>query len=146
MSTRCLLPLMVGLLVSCSEQKATDTDPEDETAPPAPEHPWDWVPSNPSLVAGRTIYLAECALCHNEGEEGAPALTNSDQWSRRIAKGEDTLIRHALEGFIGEDGEMPARGGTDTLTDEEVGAAVRYMIATKKKIITPTHKRPITNQ
>ena len=30
---------------------------------------------------------------------------------------------------MGEDGEMPARGGTETLSDEEVTSAVRFIIA-----------------
>ena len=50
--------------------------------------------------------------CHNEGEEGAPALTDADEWARRATRGEATLIKRAIDGFIGDDGEMPARGGT----------------------------------
>jgi len=37
------------------------------------------------------------------------------------------LVQHATEGFYGDVGEMPARGGNAELTDEEVAAAVHFM-------------------
>jgi len=104
---------------------------------PAPEkavkkHPWDWVPEDAVLASGREVYMAECALCHNEGEEGAPALTKADEWEKRNAKGLPELLDHAINGFNGPDGEMPARGGSDHLTDDQVTAAVKYMLAISK--------------
>jgi len=38
------------------------------------------------------------------------------------------LIEHATRGFYGDVGEMPARGGNAALTDQQVAAAVRFMI------------------
>ena len=96
------------------------------------QKPWEWIPDDPQLLAGREVYQAECSLCHDEGEEASPALTRKDEWDERTKKGEATLISHAINGFNGEDGEMPARGGTPSLTDEEVTNAVLYMIATPK--------------
>lgn len=127
------LPALLSfcLIASCGKQESSGG----EASPSPPEHaaePWDWIPDDPALLAGRTIYLRECSLCHNEGEESAPALTRKSEWETRAAKGESTLIIHATEGFRGEDGKMPARGGTDTLTDTEVANAVRYMLATPK--------------
>lgn len=115
------------LFVACGDPD--DTPPAAEHEPEAPAHPWDWIPADPELHAGREVYLAECALCHDEGEEGAPALGDRAQWDQRSAQDLAILLDHALNGFIGEDGEMPARGGTDTLTDEEVTRAVRFMLA-----------------
>jgi cytochrome c5 len=41
----------------------------------------------------------------------------------------DTLYRHAIEGFFGPGGTMmPAKGANESLTDEEVTAAVDYML------------------
>ena len=104
----------------------------DEAGRAGTAHPWDWVPADPVLAGGRVVYLDEGALCHDEGEEGAPRLTKKDEWLTRMTKGEGTLVNHAIEGFIGEDGEMPARGGSKHLSDDEVVNAVRYMIATPK--------------
>jgi len=97
-----------------------------------PKHPWDWIPEDEALVAGREVYLAECSFCHDEGEEGAPRLAKKAEWDEREAKGLAVLLDHAINGFQGPDGKMPARGGTDTLTDEEVTNAVNYMLATPK--------------
>lgn len=120
-------------IISASCQK----DGQDAEAPSPPEKeehpkPWDWIPDDPKLLAGREVYMAECSLCHDEGEEASPALTRKAEWDERIKKGEATLISHAINGFRGEDGKMPARGGTPSLTDEEVTNAVLYMIATPK--------------
>ena len=130
MDARATLLSFVALsLVSCGDSSETGA-PKKVDEPHG--DPWDWSPADVPLALGRQIYLAECALCHNEGEEGAPALHRKAEWERRLAKGEDTLIAHALDGFIGEDGEMPARGGSDHLSDQEVINAVRYMLATPK--------------
>jgi len=123
--------LGIFFLIGCQpDQKSTDTE-----VPPKKEkkHLWDWTPEDPELLAGAKIYHDECSMCHNEGEEGAPALTNIKQWEARENKGLPTLLDHAINGFTGSDGEMPARGGTKTLTDEQVTAAVKFMIATYKK-------------
>ena len=123
------LALIAGVLASCDPARTEEGGGSAAPAPAAPEHPWDWVPDDPSLASGRTTYLAECALCHNEGEESAPRLAHREEWIERSNQGEDVLIRHAIEGYLGEDGEMPARGGTPDLPDDEVANAVRYMVA-----------------
>ena len=127
------LIFVAGLaLVSCKSETTADapTPPEPEKGP---SHPWEWTPTDPALLAGKGIYAAECASCHNEGEEGAPALTKAKEWSKREAKGMEILFDHAINGFDGADGEMPARGGTPTLTDEEVKNAVAFMIKSPKE-------------
>jgi cytochrome c5 len=54
------------------------------------------------------------------GDQGA--------WAARIAQGADTLHKHAIEGFQGSAGLMPAKGGRADLTDELVIQAVDYMV------------------
>ena len=124
------LPAAICLLSCSGDSGSASGEVGDE---PGSRHPWDWTPDEPELAAGRDIYLAECALCHNEGEEGAPPLNRGAEWARRTERGTDALIKNAIDGFIGDDGEMPARGGTESLSDAEVAAAVRYMLATPKK-------------
>ena len=125
-----VLTLALLALVSCNPSPTEDS--QDASSDEQEEHSDTWSPTNPVLLAGQTIYQNECALCHDEGEEGAPRLSKKSQWEKREAKGHDTLIDHAINGFDGRDGEMPARGGTETLTDEEVTNAVKYMLAVPK--------------
>jgi cytochrome c5 len=56
-----------------------------------------------------------------------PSRATRADWAPRIAQGKDILYKHAMEGFTGSKGVMPARGGSTTLTDDEVKAAVDYM-------------------
>ncbi len=134
MKTRLLSLLVVSLVSLGSSSCQNDEELTENISSPveAKIHPWDWEPEESHLIAGRAIYLQECALCHDEGEEGAPALTHVRQWEKRAVKGLDLLVENAINGFVGEDGKMPARGGTETLTDLEVRNAVEYMVATPK--------------
>lgn len=85
---------------------------------------------DPHLVAGKAIWLANCEGCHGYGVAGAPIPTRPDEWRARVQQPQALLYQHALEGFFGPgDTMMPARGGNDQLTDDEVRAAVDYMTA-----------------
>lgn len=76
---------------------------------------------------GGDIYGRLCGACHDSGAGGAPLLTQA-AWAPRIEQGFDTLLRHSIEGFQGEAGVMPPRGGNPALTDEQVEVTVRWMI------------------
>lgn len=76
---------------------------------------------------GSVIYNNLCAGCHTSGAGGAPTLLRA-QWTARLAQGTETLHRHAIEGFTGAAGVMPARGGNPALSDEQVIASVDWMI------------------
>jgi cytochrome c5 len=64
---------------------------------------------------------------------GAPKLGDTADWSPRIAQGTEVLYNHALNGFQGAKGVMPPKGGNTALPDEDVKAAVDYMVAQAKK-------------
>jgi cytochrome c5 len=55
----------------------------------------------------------------------APRLGNASDWAPRIEKGMDTLHDHAINGF----NMMPAKGGRADLSDEDIMAAVDYMVS-----------------
>ncbi|HEU0153527.1 MAG TPA: c-type cytochrome [Arenimonas sp.] len=76
---------------------------------------------------GQVIYSALCGACHTAGAGGAPKLERA-AWSARIAQGMDTLTKHAIEGYQGNAGIMPAKGGNPNLTDEQVAATVQWMV------------------
>lgn len=77
---------------------------------------------------GKSVFGKTCALCHAAGVAGAPKPGDKADWGPRIAQGKDILYKHALEGFTGAKGMMPARGAGASLTDDEVKAAVDYMV------------------
>ena len=76
---------------------------------------------------GALIYDKVCSACHSTGAGGAPTLDHA-HWDGRLAQGMDTLIRHAIDGFQGDSGLMPARGGNPAVSDEQVEASVRWMM------------------
>ena len=78
-------------------------------------------------AAGKSVYNKTCALCHGAGVAGAPKVGDKADWGPRIAQGKDTLYKHAIEGFTGAKGMMPARGGGASLSDDDVKAAVDFM-------------------
>jgi cytochrome c5 len=79
-------------------------------------------------VDGAEVYAGLCASCHKAGVSGAPTLTAGGMGAR-AGKGKDTLYKHAIEGFKGGAGNMPAKGGDSVLTDDQVKAAVDYMLS-----------------
>lgn len=85
-------------------------------------------PESTEVASGESVYNGSCGACHNAGVAGAPVQGDSEAWSDRIAKGIETLYQHAIEGFQGNAGVMPAKGGNPGLSDEEVKAAVDFMV------------------
>lgn len=79
--------------------------------------------------AGEKVFKSVCFMCHQTGAAGAPMYGNKADWAPRIAQGKATLYKHALGGFTGNNGTMPARGGNPSLKDDEVKAAVDFMVA-----------------
>ena len=78
---------------------------------------------------GEQIYSTACMACHGAGIAGAPRTGDIAAWSDRISAGMDALFNHAINGFQGSKGMMPAKGGNPSLSDAEVQAAVEYMVA-----------------
>ena len=81
-----------------------------------------------AAMSGPQVYNTACLACHGAGIGGAPILGDAAQWVERISQGADTLKQHAIEGFTGSSGYMPPKGGRIDLSDDEVAAAVDYMI------------------
>jgi len=81
---------------------------------------------------GIGVYEQVCAACHLNGLAGAPRSDDKAAWAVRIAQGKETLYKHAIEGYQGQQGVMPARGGRSDLSDDLVKAAVDYMVDKSK--------------
>lgn len=78
--------------------------------------------------AGRATYDGACRVCHDAGIAGAPKLGNKEAWEARIKQGMPVLLKHALEGYTGDSGVMPPKGGRMDLSDEQVEQAIAYMV------------------
>ena len=98
-------------------------------APAAPAAP----AAAPKLAAdaGKNLYNSVCMACHAAGIAGAPKFGDKTAWAERIKQGSATLYQHAINGYQGKNGMMPARGGS-AASDDEVKAAVDYMTAAAK--------------
>jgi len=86
------------------------------------------IPVVDEVLSGEQAY-ASCAACHAAGIAGAPQIGVADVWSARVAKGIDALYANAINGYTGEAGYMPAKGGNVALSDDSVKAAVDYMVS-----------------
>ena len=86
----------------------------------------------PAAVDGKKVYDTACTACHAAGIAGAPKQGDKAAWAPRIAQGANVLYDHAIKGYQGKAGVMPAKGGNASLADAEVKAAVDYMVAGSK--------------
>ncbi len=78
---------------------------------------------------GKQVYSGLCFSCHGTGLPGIPQFGDAVAWAPRIAQGNQLLYERSIAGFTGSSGiMMPARGGNPALSDEEVKAAVDYMV------------------
>lgn len=81
---------------------------------------------------GESIYKSKCVACHGAGAAGAPKLDDKTAWEARIAQGIETLTQHAIEGFKGDAGYMPPKGGYMSLSDNDISLVVKYMVSRAK--------------
>lgn len=88
------------------------------------------VPPDWTLVRGAIVWEGRCNACHShKNATGAPKITSLRAWEPRIEQGLPVLFEHAIRGFMGPKFlEMPPRGGDPDLTDDEVHAAVAFMV------------------
>ncbi|MCW8933267.1 MAG: c-type cytochrome [Gammaproteobacteria bacterium] len=78
-------------------------------------------------MSGEQIYKRSCQSCHASGAAGAPKLGDTAAWKARVAKGTDVLYLSALKGIPGT--AMMAKGTCGTCSEEELNAAVDYMVS-----------------
>jgi cytochrome c5 len=81
---------------------------------------------------GTQVYEQVCSACHGLGIAGAPKAGDAAAWGPRIAKGKTVLYDHALHGFSGQAGTMPAKGNRLDIPDALIEQGVDHMISLAK--------------
>lgn len=74
--------------------------------------------------SGADIYNKACVACHSVGVLNAPKLQDAADWAPRLEKGFDTVWKNAINGI----GGMPPKGTCGDCSDDELKAAIEYMI------------------
>lgn len=74
--------------------------------------------------SGEKVVQTSCNACHGPGVLGAPKVHDAADWAPRLEKGFDTLLSNAINGF----NAMPAMGTCGDCSDDEIKAAIEYMI------------------
>ncbi len=78
--------------------------------------------------ANEANYKKVCAACHDAGVSGAPKLGDKAAWAPRIATGRDALVASVVKGK----GAMPPKAGAADLKDDDIKAAIDYMVGAAK--------------
>jgi cytochrome c5 len=63
---------------------------------------------------------------------GAPKAGDAAAWGPRLAKGKTVLYDHALHGFTGSAGTMPAKGNRPDIPDAIIEQGVDQMMGMVK--------------
>jgi cytochrome c5 len=77
---------------------------------------------------GKSVFESTCTVCHGAGIAGAPKAGDKGAWAPRIQQGKPALYQNALKGK----NAMPPKGGNNSLSDDDVKAAVDYMVGLVK--------------
>lgn len=82
-------------------------------------------PAAPTAMSGEQIYNKTCVTCHGAGVAGAPILGDKAAWAPRISSlGVDGLVKTAISGIKA----MPPKGGCMNCSDDDIKAAVEFMV------------------
>ena len=95
-----------------SDQAKVEVNTHTEAVPQAPRD-------------GQQVVQSACFGCHGTGAAGAPLIGNPVWKELSAAKGVDGLLKSALSGK----GAMPPKGMCMDCSDDEIKAAIEYMIA-----------------
>jgi cytochrome c5 len=77
---------------------------------------------------GKAVYEKTCVACHGTGVANAPKLGDKAAWGPRTGAGKAGLVASVKTGK----GAMPPKAGNAALTDDEIGAAVDFMLSSVK--------------
>ncbi len=73
---------------------------------------------------GKAVYSMYCTACHATGISNAPITHDKNSWASHLEKGQQALLNNAKNGI----NTMPPMGSCMDCSDEELQAAIDYMI------------------
>lgn len=131
-----VMPQAGAVITAPQAAVAPDVAPAAAGTLPKADQP---VPATPAIAAvpgaampgggeGKAIYDSACAVCHTAGVAGAPKLGDASAWAPRIESGIDAMLASVIKGK----GAMPPKGGKPDATEDQLRAAVDYMVANSK--------------
>lgn len=77
---------------------------------------------------GKAVYDKTCVACHGTGAANAPKLGDKAAWAPRLGLGKAGMLASVKAGK----GAMPPKAGNAALTDDEIGSAIDFMLASVK--------------
>jgi cytochrome c5 len=77
---------------------------------------------------GKGVYEKTCVACHATGVANAPKFGDKAAWAPRVATGKDALLSSVVKGK----GVMPPKAGNASLSDDDIKAAIEYMVSAAK--------------
>jgi cytochrome c5 len=85
-------------------------------------------PAGDAAGKGKSVYDTSCAACHTAGVAGAPKTGDKAAWAPRLKSGNAALVTAVIKGK----GAMPPKGGNMSLSDDDIKAAVEYLVSRAK--------------
>jgi c(7)-type cytochrome triheme protein len=133
---RATVRFMLGTAATATAPAAAPT-----AAPPAAAAKSAATPRTAAAAAsGKATFDLACAPCHQHGLLGAPRMDDGAAWAPRLAAGVPQLQQNAIAGK----GAMPPKGANPNLSDDDVRAAVDYLVATVRPRVAAAAKAPAT--
>ena len=121
-STRILCACLWAFVVAgCDTATGPDSS---EAVQPAEEAGISALAQQPDA---RTLQMwsRSCALCHVDGNAGAPRMGYADEWLPRLAQGRETLLKNTVEGL----NNMPPLGYCMACERDDFLALIDFMNA-----------------
>lgn len=107
---RSLVWLAVALLpAGCSKPPSAESD--------------SLVNYRPDYYRGMHVYHEHCSRCHESGQQGAPLLSDVEEWENRGVEWPSLLQYHVEDGYLG----MPSMGHADGLGKRAIADAIYFM-------------------
>ncbi len=112
-----IFPCLFLLACDAPTKKYSQTDTQTELAVTSQLDP---VQASAEVMGKWT---RSCALCHVNGEGGAPRVGFAQEWKPRLVKGQAVLLKHTIEGF----NNMPPLGYCMSCEEEDFVALIDFM-------------------
>ena len=116
-----ILVVVTCALIGCADESSRLTKSEIE----AIEGFFSSAKQSPEMMEK---WARSCALCHVNGEGGAPVMGDAESWKPRLAKGNAVLYTNTLEGF----NRMPPLGYCMDCTGEDYAAMINLLAGRAK--------------